>query len=126
MAAGISIKGWVFHSDKDGFFDGPCQIMIFSVHNAKVVDDLCCCDDHVMGDWALRCSLYLLANVLPDSSMYSSSQSTLQHLYLYISPPFCQMVSLSLGLTRRSFMLLSPLKCIYMPCLLHIIFSAFT
>ena len=34
----ISDKGWVINSDEDGFFDGSCQIMIFSVHYAKVVD----------------------------------------------------------------------------------------
>ena len=35
-----------------------------------------------MGDGALRHSLNLSANVLPDFPMYSSSQSTLPHLYL--------------------------------------------
>ena len=34
----ISIKGWVIHSEEDGFFGGSCQIMIFSTHNAEVVD----------------------------------------------------------------------------------------
>ena len=34
----ISIKGWIIHSDEDGFIDGSCQIMIFSVHNAEFVD----------------------------------------------------------------------------------------
>ena len=34
----ISIKGWVIHSDDDGFFHGSCQIVIFSAHNAVVVD----------------------------------------------------------------------------------------
>ena len=37
----------------------------------------------MMGDGALMCSLYLSPKVLPDSPMYSSSQSTLPHLYLY-------------------------------------------
>ena len=34
----ISIEGWIIHSDEDGFFDAPSQIMIFSSHNAEVVD----------------------------------------------------------------------------------------
>ena len=51
----------------------------------------------MMGDGALMYSLYLLQNVLPDSPMYSSSQSNLPHLYLYITPLFLSMVSLSLG-----------------------------
>ena len=29
----ISVKGWVTHSDEDGFFDGSCQIVVFSAHN---------------------------------------------------------------------------------------------
>ena len=60
----------------------------------------------MMGDGALMCSLYLSPNVLPDSTMYSPSQSTLPHLYLYITPLFLSMVSLSLRCTRRSLMVL--------------------
>ena len=67
----------------------------------------------------LSCVLCISGNVLPDPPMYSSSQSTLPHLYLYITPLFCQMVSLSLGLPRRPLMVLPPLKCICMPCLLQ-------
>ena len=37
-----------------------------------------------IGDGALRCSLYLSSKFLADSPIYSSSQSTLSHLYLYI------------------------------------------
>ena len=59
---------------------------------------------------AFICSLHLSANVLPDSPVYSSSQSTLPHLYLNISPLFCQTVSLSLGLTRRSLIVPASLK----------------
>ena len=73
----------------------------------------------MMGDGALMCSLYLLPNVLPDSPMYFSSQSTLPHLYLYITPLFLSMVSLSLGCTRRSLMMLPPLKYTSTPYLLQ-------
>ena len=56
----ISIKGWVIYSDEDGFFDGSWQIMIFSAHNAEVVDK-CIMTNGVMivmdGDGAFRCSL---------------------------------------------------------------------
>ena len=38
-----------------------------------------------MGDGALRCSLYLSSKFLADSPIYSSSQSTLSHLYLYMT-----------------------------------------
>ena len=72
-----------------------------------------------MGDGAFMCSLYLSANVLPDFPMNSSPKFTLPHLYLYIIPLFCQMVSLSLDLIRRFLIVLPPLKCICMPCLLQ-------
>ena len=53
-----------------------------------------------MGDGAFMCSLYLSANILPDSLMYSASQATLSHLYLYITPLFCQMVFV-LGFSKK-------------------------
>ena len=74
-----------------------------------------------LGDGAFMYALYLSANVLPNSPMYSSSQSTLACLYLYITPLFCQMISLSLGLNRRSLMVLPPLKWICVPCLLWMV-----
>ena len=73
----------------------------------------------MMGDGAHMCSLNLSSKVLPDSPMYSSSQSTLPHLYLYIIPLFLSMVSLSLGCTSRSLMVLTPLKYTSTPCLLQ-------
>ena len=72
-----------------------------------------------MGDGTFMFSLNLSANVLPDSPMYSSSKSTLPHLNLYITPLFCRMVSLSLGCTRRSLMVLPPLKNTSTPYLLQ-------
>ena len=47
-----------------------------------------------MGDGALRCSLYLSSKFLADSPMYSSSQSTLSYLYLYMTPLFLRSGSL--------------------------------
>ena len=38
-----------------------------------------------MGDGALRCSLNLSSKFLADSPIYSSSQFTLSHLYLYMT-----------------------------------------
>ena len=73
----------------------------------------------MMGDGALMYSLYLSPKVLPDLPMYSSSQSTLPHLYLYITPLFLSMVSLSLGCTRRSLIVLPPLKYTSTPYLLQ-------
>ena len=72
-----------------------------------------------MGGGALICFLNLSANVLPDYPIDSSSQSTLPHLNLYITPPFCSMLSLSLGCTRISLKVLPPLKYISIPCFLQ-------
>ena len=41
-----------------------------------------------IGEGAFWCSLNLSANALADSSIYSSSHSTLSHLYLYMTPHF--------------------------------------
>ena len=41
-----------------------------------------------IGEGALRCSLNLSSKFLADSPIYSSSQSTLSHLYLYMTPLF--------------------------------------
>ena len=57
-----------------------------------------------MWDGVLRCSLYLSSKFLADSPIYSSSQSTLSHLYLYMTPLFLRSGSLSLGAIRRSLM----------------------
>ena len=73
----------------------------------------------MMGDGVLMCPLYLSPNVLPDSPIHSSPQSTLPQLYLCITPLFLSMVSLSLGCTRRSLMVLPPLKYTSTPYLLH-------
>ena len=73
-----------------------------------------------IGEGAFRCSLNLSPNVLADSPMYSSSHSTLSHLYLYMMPLFLVIWSLSLGATRRSLMVLPPLKYNCMPCFLYI------
>ena len=50
-----------------------------------------------MGDGALRCSFNLSSKFLTDSSIYSSSQSTLSHLYLYMTPLFYWLGLCSLG-----------------------------
>ena len=63
-----------------------------------------------MGDGAFWCSLNLSPKVLEDSPIYSSSHSTLSHLYLYMTPLFFNRGSLSLGAIGRLLMVLPPLK----------------
>ena len=72
-----------------------------------------------MGDGSLICSLNLSANVLPESPIYSTLQSTLPHLYQVNIPLFCSMLSLSLWCNKTSLIVLPPLKYISMPCFLQ-------
>ena len=50
---------------------------------------------------ALKCSFNLSLNVLEIYLMHSSSNPSLSHLYLYIAPPFCVILSLSFETYRR-------------------------
>ena len=73
--------------------------------------------------WALRCSLNLSPNDLPDSVMYSCGQLMSGHLDLYLTLLFGSLLHLSLGAMRRVLMLLLPLKCTQIPNLLHVLFN---
>ena len=64
-----------------------------------------------IGEGALRCSLNLSSKSLAGSPMYSWSQSTLSHLYLYMTPLLLRIGSLSLGAIRRSLMVWPPFRC---------------
>ena len=74
-------------------------------------------------DWALRCSLSWTPKDLPDSSMYSSGQLMCWHLNLYVTPLFCNLLSLSLWAIRRVLMVLVPPRCTWIPKLLHVLFK---
>ena len=73
-----------------------------------------------MGKGALRCSLYLLPKLLPVSLMYCILQPGWLHLYLYITPPFWMVLSLSLGAIKSSLTVLAPLKWTCTPALPHV------
>ena len=64
-----------------------------------------------IGEGAFRCSLNLSAKFLADSPMYSSSQSILSHLYLYMTPIFLRSGPLSFAAMRRFLMVGPPLRC---------------
>ena len=70
--------------------------------------------------WGLKCSLSWSPNDLPDSPTYFSGQLICGHLNLYITPLFCNLLSLSLGAIRSVLMVLVPLKCTGIPKLLHV------
>ena len=77
----------------------------------------------LLEDGALRCSLSLSPNALPVSPMNSSGQLLCGHLYLYITPLFCSLVSLSLGPASNVLMVFEPLKCTCIPFLLHVLLN---
>ena len=70
-----------------------------------------------IGEGAFRCSLNLSSKFLADSPMYSSSHSTLSHLYLYMTPLFLRIGSLSFGAIRRFLMVDPPFRCTCIPYL---------
>ena len=72
-----------------------------------------------IGKGGLRCSLNLSAKFLADSLMYSSSHSTLSHLYPYMTALFIRMGSLSFGAMRRFLMVSPPFTYTWAPYLLH-------
>ena len=74
-----------------------------------------------IGEGGLRCSLNLSAKFLADSPMYSSSHSTLSHLYLYMTPLFLRMGSLSFGVMRRFLVVSPPFRCTCTTYLLHVL-----
>ena len=70
---------------------------------------------------ALRCSLNLSSKFFADSPIYSWSQSTLSHLYLYMIPLLLRIGSLSLGAIRRSLMVWPPFRCTSIPYFLQVL-----
>ena len=63
-----------------------------------------------MGEGALKCSLILSPNALPDSPMYVVSQLMCGHWYWYMIPVWFVLGSLSLGLPKAVLRVLVPLK----------------
>ena len=76
-----------------------------------------------MEDGALRYSLILSPNTLPDSPLYFSGQFICGHLNWQITPLFCNLLSLSLGAMRSVFMVFVPLKCTCVPLVLHVLLN---
>ena len=63
-----------------------------------------------------HCSFHLSQKVLADSPLYSLLHSNLLHLYLYTTPPFLVMLSLSFVPPKQFLMVMHPLsgpRCVY-------------
>ena len=76
-----------------------------------------------MGDRAMRCSLSLSPNALPISPIYYSGQLICRQLYLYMTPLFCSLVSLSMGAISKVLIVFEPLKCTFILFLLHVLLN---
>ena len=76
-----------------------------------------------MGDGVLRCSLSLSQKVLPDSPNYSSGAVDVWALKPTYDPTLLKFVVPILGVIRRVFIVLVPLKCNWIPKLLHVLFN---
>ena len=87
----ILIQGWIVYPYEQCFFYPSAEVLVFPPHYAEFFHgNIMTSDVKVVigGEGALRCSLNLSPNVLEDSPMYSSSHSTLSHLYLCMTPLF--------------------------------------
>ena len=81
----ISVQGWIVDTYKQCFCYCSFEVLVLPPHYTKIFySDVVTSDVGVVkyGEGAFCCSLNLSPNTLEDSPMYSSSQSTLLHLYL--------------------------------------------
>ena len=116
------VEGWIIHPYVKCFFNCFSKVLVFPPHYAEVVNSwwMTC---HVImvidRKWHLRCSLNFSLNVLADSPIYSSSHPKPGTVASVDHPALlCDGISF-LGVTRRVLMILPPLKCTCIPCLLQ-------
>ena len=88
----------------------PCGPLPTMEKLSKVMLCPVVCEWSKMRERALRCSLYLSTYSLPVSTVYSIVHPGRSHLYLYMTPPFWMMLSLSLAATKHSLTVLASLK----------------
>ena len=80
----VPVKGWIVDSCVYCLFDGSDYILVLPPHNTKVVNGGAVTSDVKMviyWEGAFRDSLNISPNVLTDSLIYSSSNSTLSPWY---------------------------------------------
>ena len=89
VLAYVSIKGWIVDPYIQSFLDSSYEVLVLSPHNTEILNrDIVTSDVVMVKYWGrgFRCSLNLSPKVLEDSPIYSSSHSTLSHLYPYMNP----------------------------------------
>ena len=97
----------------DWLLTSLCTMLNWLGSNGCLEVALCRC----MGEGAFRCSLTLYPRDLPDSPMYELEQLMYGHWYMI--PVWLALGSLSLGLLNAVLSVLVPLKCTWIPLLLH-------
>ena len=110
----ISIEGWIIDPYVQILFYCSHLVQVLPPSNVEIVDGNIVTSDVtvvIYGRGGFRYSLNLLPTVLEDSPIYSSSQSTLSHWYLYMTPLCFCIGSLSLGVIRRFLMVMPQSMC---------------
>ena len=108
-------------TDEHSLLYGPKETLGLPVYNGEIVqfDGMTCGVGMVIeGEGAVRCSLYLSLNVL-----HLCTTQMVTHIPVYRSP-LLVMVSLSLGATNRSLIVLPPLNWTWTAALLQILLKA--
>ena len=80
----VLVEGWTIHPYVYCFCDSSDQVLVLSLHYTEVINGGTMISDVKMVIYwrgGFRCFLNLSPNVLDDSPIYSSSLSTLLHLY---------------------------------------------
>ena len=98
----VSIEGWIIDPYVSCFFQCSAEVLVLP-HMLKLSMVTLWpvgLKWSYIGEGAFWCSLNLSQNVLEDSPIYSSSHSTLSHLYLYMTPLFFWMGSWSFEVTE--------------------------
>ena len=122
--ANVLIEGWIIDSYVQSLFNCSQEVLILSSHYTEVVNsDTMTRDDRMVMDRGRGLKMFPepLCKISCDSPIYSSSHSTLLHLYLYMTPLFFMMVSSSLGAIMGFLMVSPPFRCTCTPCLLHVL-----
>ena len=83
--ANIFVEGWTIYPNVYSFFDQPDIIVFLSPHYGEVINSgVMTCDGSMVmyGGGVFQMLFKPFTKVLADSPIYSSSHSTLSHLYL--------------------------------------------
>ena len=109
----VPIEGRIIDPDVHDLLNGSCDVVCLPTYIGEVVHpSMMTCGVVMMidGRRGLEMVLEPFLKGPCTFTMYTSSQSKLTHLYLYIASLLCVMLSMSLGTMRRFLMVLPSLK----------------